>query len=105
MTALRAERAAMVEATSSIQDIADGLREEQQALVTQMGAFLDGDWTGRAAVAFRAAFEEWSEGAAALVAGLDDTGALIGATLRLFEERDADVDRDLDRLVQRLGLV
>lgn len=105
MTALTAERPAMVEAKRSIQGIAERLREERQALVSEMGAFLDGDWTGRAAVAFRAAFEEWSVGAADLLAGLEHTGALIGATLTLFGESDADVDRDLDRLVQRLGLV
>lgn len=102
---LAAEYPAMKTAQAEIGALASSLTEEHDRLDRDLAAFLEGDWVGPAADAFRTHFDEWTEGAGSLLAGLDDMASLIGATMRLYEQKDSDVDRDLDRYVQRLGLI
>ncbi|MBO0843761.1 MAG: WXG100 family type VII secretion target [Nocardioides sp.] len=102
---LAADYPAMKTARAEIGAIASSLTEEHQRLSRDMAEFLDGDWTGPAADAFRSHFGEWTEGAGALLTGLGNMASLIEATMELFDQRDGTINQDLDRYVERLGLI
>ena len=96
---------AMQAARDELATISESLRTEHKRLSDDMAALLDGDWAGRAADSFRTHFEEWARAADTVLVGLGNEAALIDETMRLVSAHDAHVVGDLDRLVQRLGLV
>lgn len=102
---LRADLPTLQRAGGEIGDIADALAGEQHRLDQEMAGFLDGDWRGPAADAFRRHYDEWARGAAGVLAALGDEAALIAGTVRLIGEQDRRITGDIDRLVERLGLV
>lgn len=102
---LTADLPTLKKASGEIGDIADSLTKEQQVLHRDMATFLDADWTGPAADAFRKHYHEWAESAAGLLTALGNEAALISGTMELIREKDTHITSDIDRLVQRLGLV
>lgn len=102
---LRADLPTLRRAGGAIGEVADSLSQEQRRLHRDMAGFLDGDWRGPAADAFRRHYDDWARGAAGVLAALGDEAALIAVTVGLIGEQDRRITGDIDRLVQRLGLV
>lgn len=102
---LRADLPTLKRASDEIGDIAASLTKEQRVLHRDMAEFLDADWTGAAADAFRKHYHEWAEAAAGLLTALGNEAVLISGTRELIHEQDTNITRDIDRLVQRLGLI
>lgn len=102
---LTADLPTLRSASGEIADIADSLTKEQGVLDRDMATFLDSDWTGAAADAFRKHYGEWATAAASLLTTLGDEAALIDGTMQLIHEQDTTISSDIDGLVQRLGMV
>jgi WXG100 family type VII secretion target len=105
LTDLAVDYPAMQAARDELAAISQSLRDEHTKLAADMAAFLDGDWAGRAADSFRTHFDEWAHAADTVLVGLGNEAALIDETMRLIRAHDEHIVGDLDRLVQRLGLV
>lgn len=102
---LTADLPTLKKASTEIGDIASSLTREQQTLHRDMASFLDADWTGPAADAFRKHYHEWADAAAGVLTALGHEAALIDGTMQLIHEQDTHITGDIDRLVDRLGLV
>ena len=103
MVDLAAQYAAMDRAIRAVADTGQVLTDEQKQLTTSMQSMLDGEWTGAAAEAFRAAFDDWSTGAAGVLEGLHSMSLLIEQAKRLLVATDDQVSSSVNGLSTRLG--
>ena len=103
MVDLAAQYAAMDHAIKAVADTGQVLTDEQKQLTASMHSMLDGEWTGAAAEAFRAAFEDWSAGAAGVLEGLHSMSLLIDQAKGLLMATDDHVGSSMTGLSSRLG--
>jgi WXG100 family type VII secretion target len=91
----------------AVAEASDRLEQTRRTIDQRMTGFLGSGWTGDAAESFLAAWDQWLVGAADVKEGLDAMTALLQATQRDWQERDADSQQSLDslsaRIVDRLG--
>lgn len=69
----------------------------------QVGALLDGGWTGPAASSYRTAFDQWRAGAEEVLRALTTMSQLLGATADDYASSDARSTDQMQRLQGRLG--
>lgn len=89
-------------AQAQARDIAAELRSGQHQLAAVVSDLLGGAWSGTAASAFAAGWDEWLAGAGEVLDGLARTAVLLGATNTNYREGDELSARIINRLEGRL---
>jgi WXG100 family type VII secretion target len=92
------------------QDVLAGaaaLRQDRDSIDARVSGFLASGWTGIAADSFVEAWDEWKQGAADVLEGLEAMADLLEATHRDLIGSDESSQQGLDqisaRIVDRLG--
>ena len=80
----------------------DRLTDRRDAISRDVATLLDGGWTGIAADAFDAGWEEWRAGADELLAGLATMRQLVAKVHEDLTERDAHSAAGLSTMTGRL---
>lgn len=81
---------------------ADDFHDARQRVEREVGALLDGGWTGVAADAFTDGWLDWKEAADDVLDGLVAMGQLLDAVHADLSDRDIGSQATLDRLAQRI---
>ena len=100
---LNVEHPAFRAAVADVDAAADRLRTDRDRVARQVGALLDGGWSGPAATAYAEAWSDWCDGAERVLDGLVTMGRLLHAVHLDLTERDRGAQSGLDRLTARLG--
>jgi WXG100 family type VII secretion target len=82
---------------------AEELREELSAIVQEWDNISRG-WSGAAASAYTAIWEEWHEGAAKVVESLAESSRRLAEAAVSYEERDAESAGQLSSVAVDMGL-
>jgi WXG100 family type VII secretion target len=91
-------------AVADVRTGADALGDSRDRIDREVGALLDGDWTGLAADAFADAWQEWQTGARRVAEALAVMGGLLDAVQRDLWARDTDAQARLDAVHGRLSV-
>jgi len=92
-------RTALADLDRGVERLADC----RDGLARDVGDLLDGGWTGLAADAFAAGWEQWCAGAREVLAGLATMRQLVGDVHEDLSERDASSAAALAEVTARLG--
>jgi WXG100 family type VII secretion target len=93
---------AMLTAKSDVREASERLADDRLAADRRVTAFLGSGWTGVAAEAFAAAWEDWNLAADQVKAGLDAMAELLEAAHQDFIRSDDASQEALDRISQRI---
>lgn len=101
---IAASNSAFRTAVADVRTGADALAHSRARIDRQVGALLDGGWTGVAADAFTDAWQEWEAGARRVVEALAAMGGLLDAVQRDLWARDTDTQVRLDAVHGRVPM-
>ena len=90
-------------AVADVRAGADAFHEARQRVGREVGALLDGGWSGLAAGSFADGWADWQAAAGDVLDGLLAMGHLLDAVHADLAARDADSQATLDRVALRIS--
>lgn len=94
---------ALTTAVADLRAGADAFHDARQRASSEVGALLDGDWTGVAADSFNDGWADWKAAAGDVLDGLVAMGRLLDAVHADLTQRDDDSQVALDRVAQQIS--
>ena len=85
-------------------DTADELRSELDALVSEGDGLLEGDWQGVSASKFTPNWEEWKDGARAVVEALDAEAQIVGESAEEYERQEGESAQSLAQVSEKIRM-
>ena len=89
-------------AVADVRAAADRLRDDRDRVAREVDGLLDGGWSGAAATAYAAGWDDWRQAAARVLAGLDTMGRLLEAAHADLARSDVSSSDSVARLTARL---
>jgi WXG100 family type VII secretion target len=80
--------AVLQDASSHAKETAERLAQEVQQLSSELSEFLSSGWQGQASDKYRAAFDEWSDGAKKIHAWLTSLGERLGEAAKEYAQAE-----------------
>jgi WXG100 family type VII secretion target len=90
-------------AVADVHAAADRLRDDRDRVAQEVDGLLDGGWSGAAATAYAAGWDDWKRAAARVLAGLDTMGRLLETAHLDLTRSDESSGGSLAHLTARLG--
>jgi WXG100 family type VII secretion target len=90
-------------AVADVHTAADRLRDDRDRVAREVDGLLDGGWSGAAASAYAAGWDDWKQAAERVLAGLDTMGRLLEAAHADLARSDESSGGSLAHLTARLG--
>ncbi len=82
------ETAQMARARADVVGIHEELTKDYRALSTSVDALLTSGWRGPARDAYARGWADWLDGAASVLAGLEEMGTLLGVSSSVYVQND-----------------